>query len=729
MSAVCNNRKIFSLIWGLALGIAVLLTLPGSAVAGPLRFSIQVSATALSAPVVAMAVSDVRILLRQGFPGSEVALNRPDASIRIVLDDPAPRSDTAPEKSRTYPRLMAPDSAYAWKSSPNRGRVTLHLTARSPEGISCGLYGLLQERLGFRFVHPRQTLLPRWRRWPLPADFTFEGRPRFEQRGFHLHTQHPIELADPLLDPAFPDALRQVTEYLDWLARNGQNTCQFFLLRGVDRDAWPAHAGAIVAYAHRRGIRCGVAISLAMIQQQAFQAITLLRPFTSYSSQVDASLAWLFQVPWDFVTLEATMGEHLPLLQKFLPDAQARLERQVQSRYGARLLYATHVIGQEQGDRVRRPLLPESGMLIHSVMCYSVSEPEAPVYGNRNQRFMLEAAQAEVGRRETWYWPESSYWVGFDSSVPLLLLPYLDSRLDDLLVMEKLGVTGHLTFTSGWEWGYWLVDWSIARWSWRFAENGRNSSLPLAGVNDLCADPVVRRGWREALDLQNRYLKGMGLQRYLAALTPFSELPHPLDRPFQPEPEFRYQWLLQDATATQTETLLKGDIPRLEEYAERMAVVATRLTGRIRRLVRQRRVDSVTAGLLDELTTGLDVTGLRARHRALTLRALLAKRDETSLTPVRHKDSERFLGQATAVRLEAQELVRRQEKRYRYPVESIARPRVNLTAYSFGYLYPAAELFFWRREEEQVREERFDPLFRNLWDFRRTLGLESLFIK
>ena len=729
MSAVCNNRKIFSLIWGLALGIAVLLTLPGSAVAGPLRFSIQVSATALTAPVVAMAVSDVRILLRQGFPGSEVALNRPDASIRIVLDDPAPRSGAAPEKSRPYPRLAAPDSAYAWKSSPNRGRVTLHLTARSPEGISCGLYGLLQERLGFRFVHPRQTLLPRWRRWPLPADFTFDGCPRFEQRGFHLHTQHPIELADPLLDPAFPDALRQVTEYLDWLARNGQNTCQFFLLRGVDRDAWPAHAGAIVAYAHRRGIRCGVAISLAMIQQQAFQAITLLRPFTSYSSQVDASLAWLFQVPWDFVTLEATMGEHLPLLQKFLPDAQARLERQVQSRYGARLLYATHVIGQKQGDRVRRPLLPESGMLIHSVMCYSVSEPEAPVYGNRNQRFMLEAAQAEVGRRETWYWPESSYWVGFDSSVPLLLLPYLDSRLDDLLVMEKLGVTGHLTFTSGWEWGYWLVDWSIARWSWRFAENGCNSSSPLGCVDDLSADPVVRRGWREALDLQNRYLKGMGLQRYLAALTPFSELPHPLDRPFQPEPEFRYQWLLQDATATQTETLLKGDIPRLEEYAERMAVVATRLTGRIRLLVRQRRLDSVTAGLLDELTTGLDVTGLRARHRALTLRALLAKRDETSLTPVRHKDSERFLGQATAVRLEAQELVRRQEKRYRYPVESIARPRVNLTAYSFGYLYPAAELFFWRREEEQVREERFDPLFRNLWDFRRTLGLESLFFK
>jgi hypothetical protein len=665
-------------------------------------------------------------LLRQGFPGSEVTLNGKDSSVRLVLNEPAPRPDAQPHQPRPYPRLAAPDPSYTWSSTKSAGVITARLTTRSPEGISCGLYGLLQERLGFRFVHPRQTVLPQYRRWPLPSAFTLTGRPRFEQRGFHLHTQHPIELTDPLLDAAVQDGLRQVDEYLIWLARNGQNVCQFYLLRGVDRTTWPAHARAIISAAHRRGIQCGVNISLAMIQQQAFQALTLLRPWRSYADQVDVSLAWLFQAPWDFITLEATMGEHLSMLQKFIPDAQAHLERQVLQRYGARLLYATHVIGQEQGKRVRRPLLPESGMLIHTVMCYSIAEPVAPVYGNVNQRFMLEAAKAEVGHREVWYWPESSYWVGFDSSVPLLLLPYLDSRYEDLLLMERLGVTGHLTFTSGWEWGYWLVDWSIARWSWRFAGNGRDRSSPLACLNELCADPVLQKGWRTALNLQNRYLKGMGLQRYLAALTPFSELPQPLTRPFQPEPDFRYQWLLKDATTAQVEFLLQGDIPRLEEYADRMAVLTVHLTRRLHLLERQGRVASLAAGLLAELVTGLDVTGRRARHRALTLRALIAKRDETSLTPVRHKESERLLAQATAVRLEARELVRLQEGRYRYPVQTIARPRDNLTAYPFGYLYPAAELFFWQREEEQVREERFDPLFRNLWDFRRTLGLESL---
>jgi hypothetical protein len=77
--------------------------------------------------------------------------------------------------------------------------------------------------------------------------------------------------------------------------------------------------------------------------------------------------------------------------------------------------------------------------------------------------------------------------------------------------------------------------------------------------------------------------------------------------------------------------------------------------------------------------------------------------------------------------MEALALVARQEPGYRYPLDRIARRTASLTAYSFGYLYPASRLFFWEREEEQVRHERFDVFFMNLWDFRRTLGLGSVF--
>ena len=78
------------------------------------------------------------------------------------------------------------------------------------------------------------------------------------------------------------------------------------------------------------------------------------------------------------------------------------------------------------------------------------------------------------------------------------------------------------------------------------------------------------------------------------------------------------------------------------------------------------------------------------------------------------------------MRSRAERLVRRQEAIYRYPLELIARKGQGFTAYRFGYLYPVSELFFWRREEEQVRHGRFDPFFMNIWDFWNTVGLASL---
>jgi hypothetical protein len=128
--------------------------------------------------------------------------------------------------------------------------------------------------------------------------------------------------------------------------------------------------------------------------------------------------------------------------------------------------------------------------------------------------------------------------------------------------------------------------------------------------------------------------------------------------------------------------------------------------------------------LSNELSRSLAVTALRARHRSLTLKALMAKRTQR---PPGIGNAEELLSAAAAIRGQAMVLVRRQEALYRYPVTLIARQRRSLTAYPFGYLYPVSDLIFWQREEEQVRRERFDPFFMNIWDFPRTIGLLSLF--
>jgi hypothetical protein len=734
ISTYDSNKHCPHLMGGILIAAIILIVLAFvvPANASSLSISILASQKLLSSPVTQAAVVDTRALLQQAMPTAAVSINKAGAQVVIILPDTdiLTNKQHRPLSASTTQRLPTPDRSYRWKSRLEGAQTVLRLRASSPQGVACGLYGLLQGKMGFRFHHPRESVIPEYRRWPLPGQFTFSGRPRFEKSGFHLHTMHPIELAEQILNPDYPNAFEDVARYIDWLARNGQNTMQFVLLRGIDRARWPGHAARIAEYAHRRGVMCGVQISLSMLQQQAFQSITLMRPYPGYRRQVDDTLAWLFQVPWDFVSLEPTMGEHLPFLNRLIPEVQAHLERQVAERYHALLLFGTHVIGGAETQR--EPQLAGSGILVHSVMCYSVSETTAPVYGNRNQCFMLQTAQKEQLRRETWYWPESSYWVGFDTPVPLLLLPYLDARRQDIETMARLGVNGHLTFTSGWEWGYWLIDWSIARWTWEYRDSQAiRQSNSLTPLIEVLPDPRLQPMWKEALRLQNHYLKERDLMRYMAAATPFSELPYPFDKPFQPAPEFHYSRLLRSGTTLEANMHLDRPIRNLEEYAITMGALSQQMEVMIARDCKAGNPAALMRRTLArELTRALAVSALRARHRAMTLRALSAKVSERTGERCRDKGtSVEWLSNARQVRFKALDLVRQQESGYRYPLSLLTDRRVGITAYPFGYLYPASRLFFWEREEEQVEHGRFDPLFMNLWDVSRTLGVGSLLFR
>lgn len=694
----------------------------------------------LAAPISKIAIDDSIRLLRQGFPDSRISVNNRAAGILIILPR-VPRIYGLPRFARgQLPGYLAyPDHDYEWRSHRKNGRIIVTLRTHSLQGVSFALYGLLQEKLGFRFYHPKRTLIPCHEGWPLPAHFVFTATPRFDKKGFHLHTLHPTELAEQLNDPGYPGSLAEVKEYVDWLVRNQQNVMQFFLLRQVDRERWGAHARKIVEYAHQRGVMAGVEISLSMLQQQAFQSIKLLQPYPSYRGQIDHTLSWLFQAKWDFVTVEPAMGEYLPNLGRSLQPTMDYLLNEMADRYHTKPLVATHVITERRekkqgnagmlpvGEQMEEdsPYTAKAGMLLHSVMCYSVSEPKAPVYGNFNQCFVLERGKRESKRREIWYWPESAYWVAFDNSVPLFLLTYLDARWHDMESMERIGVVNHLTFSSGWEWGYWLIDWSIARWSWRYRDNGKAvPSGPLAPLHDLFPDRRMDRLWGKALSLQNHYLKEKELLRLMAALTPFSESARPFRRPFQPEPDFTSSYLLHEAPTAYVVRLLHGPVAALDAYADKMERIVREMDAVTSRPATAEKGEAAELRLLSaELSRSLEVTALRARHRSLTIRALLAKRAER---PPGIGNAEELLAAAAAIRGRAMGLVRRQEEIYRYPVNLIARKRRSLTAYPFGYLYPVSDLIFWQREEEQVRRERFDPFFMNIWDFQRTLGLSSL---
>ncbi len=736
MKALRNSRLLQA---GLLISLALLLfTIPAGASspcnAVSLRsVTIIAAEEMLATPVTKTTIDDVLQLLRKGFGNLDVSLNNSGARIKIIPDISNPAAQAGGSRlaeGSGHDNLRHPDQGYQWDSSCEDGTILLRLRSPSYEGISFGLYGLLQEKLGFKFYHPRRTIIPDHPYWPLPVGFHWKAVPRFYRRGFHIHTLHPVELSRQLLEPSCPGGLSDIKQYIDWLARNQQNLFQFFLLRGIDRGQWTAHAAEFVAYAHKRGVLAGVEISLSMLQQRAFQTIKVLKPLSSYRKEVDGTLAWLFKVPWDFVTVDFTMGEYLPDLGTLMPGLKEYVVERITGEYGTKLLFTTHVTAEEEGPASsgRPGIRPGgetggTGILIHTVMFYSIDEPDAPVYGHKNQRFMLRRAIRENRRREVWYWPESAYWVAFDNSVPLLLLPYLEARWSDMVTMERIGVDNHLTFSSGWEWGYWLVDWSIARWSWEYTGKGASrESDPLGILRDIFPAPDIQQLWEEALQLQDHYLKRLGLISLLAALDPSAELPWPFDKPFQPRPPFTYRWLLREASDNETARILAGPVESLDEYARKMDLVTEKLDIRTASLIKRSGSSPELEVIALELTRALAVTALRARHRALVLKALIAMRgrDENGL------EARGFLKKAGAIRLRAQRLVLEQERIYRYPVNQIARRRRSLTAYDFGYLYPVSNLHFWKREEEQIRNRRFDAFYMSIWDYARITGIDSL---
>jgi hypothetical protein len=352
-------------------------------------------------------------------------------------------------------------------------------------------------------------------------------------------------------------------------------------------------------------------------------------------------------------------------------------------------------------------------------MFYGLLDQKAPVYENENLLHLLDLLKEEQKVRETWYYPESAYWITFDNSVPMLLTPYLETRLDDILLMDSLDVEGHLTFSSGWEWGYWLIDWSIARWSWEHTFNDRVlQARPTQFLADIFQNQTIVDHFNSLHSLQQKYIKGDELIRYLVAQTVSDELPANLALELHPRPEKSYKWMRKKANKEDIRIIHKNTIDPLLEFATLSDALINDLNST------KHTLRPAQNKLLQELTQALAVTSLRAKHKAHTLSFLLGKRQEDlekNTIPL----VQSYIDQAKATRLEAQVLVNKQEQNYRYPLNYIARPIEGggSTSYDFGYLYPVSNLHFWQREEEQIIQDKYGPLFMSIWDVPRILGI------
>jgi len=670
-------------------------------------------------------LEDVKKLVAQAFD-CPVEFNNNQAELILYLPSLSQLTEQkskAPD-SHDYPYFQVPQHQYAWKFQKDGNKFYAFLSANSYLGISYGLYGLLQEKMGFCFYHPRQTIVPKLTQWNLPNNQLWEAKPVFDKKGFHLHTQHPLELTEALHDPLYPNALSMVKEYLDWLVRNGQNYFEFCLLESIDRKLWPAHAKAFVDYGHSRGLLMGVDFSLHMIQQKTFQMY--LSPTQSVKSkevQIIQNMQWLMQAQWDFFNMEFASAE-------FVGGNRAKKEKLrllmidwlEKNHPQTKLMGRQHVVkhDKEEGvtgqafawDSISLALDRKRGILSHTVMFYDMTEHNAPVYENQNQRHQFELLLDEMKKRETWYYPESAYWVTFDNSVPIFLLPYLKARLTDIDTCEKYHVPGHVTFSSGWEWSYWLFDWSIARWSWTYYENKiRQLKYPTQYVAAIDRDSLSKEWIKKALELQQCYLKDSNLVQWLTGMTVTDELPMGMNKAFHPRPPLSYKYLERKASQAEIQLIETEILPRLEAFYQQT----------FKQIQYRKSRGSLHNSWENEWLDGLEITGLRAHHRFFTLSYILERRK--ARLRHRHFDGKFYLENAAKVRQMAQEIVSRRETFYRYDLATIARWGRGHTSYDFGYLYPVYKLSFWKREEEQARRNNYGPFFMSIWNPLRIIGL------
>jgi hypothetical protein len=694
--------------------------------------SILASRQLLEQPTVQRTVDDCIKLLQQACQCT-VNVNDRTQEILLVLPElnPAKIPSQSPQAAQySYPYIHYPPHHYQWTSKRQGQQLELRLESPTYVGISFGLYGLLQEQLWFAFYHPKKTIIPQLDFWPLTEDFTWSAQPRFDKKGFHIHTMHPLELTEPLLNPNCPNGLEQIKEYIDWLVHNQQNYFEFNLLEHEELEAWLEYIQPAVDYAHQRGVLVGLDISLQMTQQKAFK---LYKKFPNAlkgaKKRIADRLAQLFQVPWDVIAMESSTTEFTKGNANKTQELTLYVTDLVVNTYKAHLAGRKHVVKDDQmlnkvqkADTLsaqHKALDAHRASFIHTVMFYGLTDTVAPVYQNKNLLHLLDLLKKEQQQRETWYFPESAYWITFDNSVPMYLMPYLQTRLDDILLMDSLGVSGHLTFTSGWEWGYWSIDWSIARWSWQHTFNGRiirpNATQFLG---DIFHNQTIMEYINQLANIQQDYIKDQQLIRYMVAQTVTDELPPKLALELHPRPYQPYRWIRKKAPLAYLYELQQTVIKPLAEFAQQSQQVLQQFKKETYTLTPERQA------VLNELQTALTITQLRGQHRVHTLTAL-SQRRANQIHKQNPQDWQQELANASLVRLQAQQLVTAQEQQYRYPVDQIGRPLKDggSTAYAYGYLYPVSHLHFWQREEQQILQDKYGPFFMSIWDVPRILGI------
>ena len=557
------------------------------------------------------------------------------------------------------------------------------------------------EAFGVRFFAPHSTYVPS--AWD--AAVAFDGtlhEPETAERGIQLHSLHPVEGLYAFWMPS-EDHLEDARRITDYYVKHGVNLLQWVGLEDIlyddpTYDAWEAHTAAVTEYMHGRGVRAGVNIQLygSANVQNAFDLIeddssSIVEQEEAMTERLDLLLS---TTGFDHVTIsfgEFAGAEAEPFL------ASTNLLWQVVDTIapGTTMGSKIHVGNYEdlfidyQGQSYLFYFLaqfadPNIVPWVHTVMYYNLFEDAGGAYAHDefdlHRDMLLE--RLESGD-DVAYFPETSYWVAFDNSVPTYLPLYMKSRfidLDETRARAAAPLQRHTTFSSGFEWGYWQNDYATLRMNYTLPDTWgavvEDMFAPFGEAGAALAQAIIATGDRqhEALivDRLAAYMAGRDIIIDLAAMGGTTAQPQRVlfDEIIGMEP-------------AQRDAFVADVVDPLDAFADDLQLqldAASAIEGAPQMQVWHQ-----------EVVDGLAIDVMRARFAAAVHRAVVqfAAGDEgTALA-----DAESLFTEALAV------VGARHGALLNPDPEQLTTPfDQNPTIYGYGYLGMADTLCYWERE-------------------------------
>ena len=426
-------------------------------------------------------------------------------------------------------------------SSNNSIGSALAVSNVSSIGSAFAAYHIL-EQLGFAFLHPLAATIPAvLNTSAIIADGQREVQsPALRFRGFHVHTEHPLELVEVLQgsSASLPNGsiipwatmLPDVSSLCEWLIANRQNHLQWILLAAPEwrSSGWvnsterQTRLRALTELAQSFGLRAGADIPIAEVQQRAWYMVERYdaKDVPSMIHQIASRLDWVLGgAGFDYLASESGTSEFThPDCTTMLALISATSDHAAHA-HGKRSYIKCHAsTGQScptipdprDGTPLNFNFLPmlaskTMGVLPHTIQAYSLDDPTDGAYGNADfyalRDFMLWEAANDTAGREVVFHPETNYWVNVDIDVPLFIPLAGERRLhdlrgiafdeDDAAVPKPRRVSGQLIFDSGWEWGSWLSDVVAARSSWDPLIKALPKGTPAQDVHAAAVRPIA----------------------------------------------------------------------------------------------------------------------------------------------------------------------------------------------------------------------------------------------